>query len=126
MAEALAVMQGLLGGALALAGALMVVAGSAGVLRFPDIYTRTHAASVTDTLGATLMLAGLGLLADGPQTALKLVLVWAFMLLATPAAANALVHAAWTSRLAPWSRRTADGDDDASAAPPAGAGEAAP
>ena len=46
-----------------LLGALFVVVGSVGVLRFPDFYTRMHAASVTDTLGATLVIAGMMLLA---------------------------------------------------------------
>ena len=52
-----------LGAALCLAGALLCVVGTVGVLRFPDFYTRLHAASVTDTSGATLLLLGMALMA---------------------------------------------------------------
>ena len=43
-----------LGAALCLAGGLLCLIGTVGVLRFPDFYTRLHAASITDTSGATL------------------------------------------------------------------------
>ena len=46
-----------------LAGGILSVIGALGVLRFPDLYTRLHAASITDTGAATLMLFGLALLA---------------------------------------------------------------
>ncbi|MEL7540417.1 MAG: monovalent cation/H(+) antiporter subunit G, partial [Pseudomonadota bacterium] len=42
-----------LGSALMLVGAVLAVIGTVGVLRFPDFYTRLHAASVTDTAAAT-------------------------------------------------------------------------
>jgi multicomponent Na+:H+ antiporter subunit G len=72
------------------------------MLRFPDVYTRIHAASVTDTGGATLTLLGLCLLAGLTVTTVKLVLVWVFILLTSPAAANALANAAFSSGHAPW------------------------
>ena len=40
-------------------GALLCVVGGIGIIRFPDFYSRTHAASITDTMGAGLMLTGL-------------------------------------------------------------------
>jgi multicomponent Na+:H+ antiporter subunit G len=91
-----------IGGGLTLLGALLTVVGAAGVLRFPDVYTRIHAASITDTGGATLMLLGLGLVSGLSLVTLKLLIVWAFIMLTSPAAAHALANAAFASGLTPW------------------------
>jgi multicomponent Na+:H+ antiporter subunit G len=85
------------GGGIALAGVLVSILGAVGVLRFPDVYTRIHAASVTDTGGATLVLLGLCLIAGATAVTIKLVIVWLLILLTTPAAANALANAAYSS-----------------------------
>lgn len=86
-----------IGGAIVLLGVTLSLIGSVGVLRFPDVYTRIHAASITDTGGATLVLFGLGLLAGLTPAAIKLALAWLFIMLTTPAAANALANAALSS-----------------------------
>ena len=44
-----------------LAGSAVCLTGGIGMIRMPDFYTRSHAASLTDTLGATLILVGLDL-----------------------------------------------------------------
>jgi multicomponent Na+:H+ antiporter subunit G len=90
------------GGSLALLGALLSVIGALGVIRFPDVYTRIHAASITDTGGATLLLVGLGLMSGLNMTTLKLAIVWAFIMLTSPTAAHALANAAFASGHAPW------------------------
>jgi multicomponent Na+:H+ antiporter subunit G len=86
-----------IGGTLIALGALWSIMGAAGVLRFPDVYTRIHAASLTDTGGATLMLLGMGFMVEPGIVTLKLFFVWAFVMLTTPAAANALANAAFSS-----------------------------
>lgn len=91
-----------IGGGLALLGGLLTVIGAAGVLRFPDVYTRIHAASITDTGGATLMLLGLILIAGFSGVTPKLALVWIFIMLTSPSAAHALANAAYSSGLSPW------------------------
>ena len=48
-----------IGGALLLSGTLICIIGGIGLLRMPDFFTRAHAASVPDTLGAGLALAGM-------------------------------------------------------------------
>jgi len=83
-------------------GALLTLLGALGVLRFPDVYTRIHAASITDTGGATLMLLGLGLLSGLSFVTLKLAVIWAFLMLTGPAAAQTLANAAFTSGYSPW------------------------
>ena len=90
-----------LGGAVVLLGTLFVVAGSVGVLRFPDFYTRMHAASVTDTLGATLVLGGMMLTAGWSLNSFKLLMIWVFLFMTGPAASNAAAHAALNAGLEP-------------------------
>ena len=77
------------GGGLVIVGVALSVLGAVGVLRFPDFYTRIHAASITDTGGASLVLLGLCLIAGFSLVTLKLVFVWVFVMLTTPVAANA-------------------------------------
>lgn len=59
-----------------LAGAFFFIAGTLGVLRFPDIYSRLHAVTKADTLGLGLTVVGLGLLSGSLRTTLLMILVW--------------------------------------------------
>ena len=90
-----------LGSALLLIGALLAVVGTVGVLRFPDFYTRLHAASVTDTAAATLAIAGMALLAPSGAVVFKLAIVWLFLFLTGPTSSHALANAAHTAGLQP-------------------------
>lgn len=83
------------------AGLFFVLVGAVGVLRFPDFYTRVHAAGVTDTLGAELILLGLIVQADSFYTVAKIALMALFMFLTSPTSGHALVNAAYTAGLAP-------------------------
>ena len=75
-------------------GSLACVIGAIGLLRLPDFYARTHAASINDTLGAGLILAGLMLQAGATLVAVKLLMVFVFLLLTGPTSAHALAKAA--------------------------------
>lgn len=76
------------------AGAFFVFAGSVGVLRFPDFYSRLHAAGITDTLGADLILVGLMLQAGMTLLTVKLFFVVFFFTLTSPASTHAIANAA--------------------------------
>jgi multicomponent Na+:H+ antiporter subunit G len=76
------------------AGGLFSVVGAIGLVRLPDVYTRMHGASVTDTLGAGLILLGLVLQAGLTLVAVKLLFLAVFIFFASPAATHALVRAA--------------------------------
>jgi len=80
--------------ALVFAGAAFCLIGAVGVLRFPDLYSRMHAAGVTDTLGALLVLLGLLLLAGFSLAGAKLLFILAFLWMASPTATHALAKAA--------------------------------
>ncbi|MEL7031680.1 MAG: monovalent cation/H(+) antiporter subunit G [Pseudomonadota bacterium] len=90
-----------LGSALVLIGAVLAVIGTVGVLRFPDFYTRLHAASVTDTAAATLAIVGMALLAPTMAVVFKLAVVWLFLFLTGPTSSHALANAAHTAGLQP-------------------------
>jgi multicomponent Na+:H+ antiporter subunit G len=90
-----------LGSALLLAGAILAVVGTVGVLRFPDFYTRLHAASVTDTAAATLAIVGMAFLAPSLAIIVKLAVVWLFLFLTGPTSSHALANAAHTAGLQP-------------------------
>jgi multicomponent Na+:H+ antiporter subunit G len=81
------------------AGSVFCVIGGIGVIRMPDFYTRTHAASITDTLGATLILLGLGLHSGLNLISVKLVFVLFLVYVTSPTAAHALVKAAYSKGL---------------------------
>ncbi len=65
------------------AGAFFFLAGSVGLLRFPDALTRLHALTKADNLGLGLVVLGLLPRVDGLLGALKLVAIWALVLLAS-------------------------------------------
>ena len=77
------------------AGSLVLLITGLGVLSLPDYYSRIHAASITDTLGAALILFGLVAQAGLTLVAAKLVLVLVFLLLTGPAASHALAKTAY-------------------------------
>ena len=81
------------------AGSVFSVIGGIGMIRMPDFYTRSHAASVTDTMGATLILLGLGIHSGLNLITVKLVLIFLFLYLTGPTAAHALVKAAYSRGL---------------------------
>ena len=82
-------------------GGFFVLVGGIGALRMPDLYTRMHAASITDSLGAMLVLCGLILQAGFTLDAVKLAAIIIFMLFTSPTAANALASAALLAGINP-------------------------
>jgi len=83
------------------AGLFFIFAGTIGVLRLPDFYTRLHAAGMTDTLGAEFILLALLFQCDNLQMVLKLLLVAFFLLVTSPTATHAVAHAAYRAGLKP-------------------------
>ncbi|MHA7817493.1 MAG: monovalent cation/H(+) antiporter subunit G [Pseudohaliea sp.] len=91
----------LLSFALLAAGGFCVFVGGVGVLRLPDLYTRMHAASITDTAGPLLVLAGLSLQAGWTLALFKLAVILVFLFVTSPTAAYALGNAAMGSGYRP-------------------------
>jgi len=76
------------------AGAIFFLAGTVGLLRFPDTFTRLHALTKADNLGLGLVVLGLLPQVDGVLAGLKLVCVWLLVLLASAAASQLVARAA--------------------------------
>ena len=84
-----------------LGGSFFCLTGAVGLLRFPEFFSRIHAASLTDTLGASLILIGLMLQAGWKLALPKLILILVFSLLAGTTASHAMAKAALKSGLRP-------------------------
>ncbi|WP_345337462.1 monovalent cation/H(+) antiporter subunit G [Ferrimonas pelagia] len=98
MAEVLSLVSAVL----ILAGCGCCLIGALGMLRFPDFYTRMHAAGITDTMGSGLLLIGLILQPESHWLVIaKLCFILIFIPLTSPTAAHALAKAARKGGLAP-------------------------
>lgn len=86
---------------LIVAGSFFTVVGAIGLLRMPDVYTRMHAASITDTLGAGLLFAGLMLQAGWGLVSLKLLFILILFFFVGPVATHALAQAALHAGIKP-------------------------
>jgi multicomponent Na+:H+ antiporter subunit G len=86
---------------LMLTGALFVMAGAVGMIRLPDFYTRMHAAGVTDTLGAELIIVGLMVQSGWSLVTVKLALLGVIIFVTSPTATHATANAAYKSGLKP-------------------------
>ena len=93
---------------LLLGGSVFALIGSIGIVRMPDVFTRLHAAGITDTLGAAGVLLGLALKAGFSLLLVKLLLMLAFLLLLNPTACHALARAALHGLRRPWMGLTHD------------------
>ena len=95
--------------ALVLGGCAFIVAGGIGLVRMPDLYTRLHAASVTDTGGTIVLSLGLMLQAifvfGSAMAAIKLLLILFFTLFTAPTASHALAKTALLSGQVPLDAR---------------------
>ncbi|MCB1927335.1 MAG: monovalent cation/H(+) antiporter subunit G [Rhodocyclaceae bacterium] len=76
------------------AGGVFCVIGAVGMLRMPDFFTRMHAASVIDTLGAGLIIVGLILQSGFTLASLKLIILGLLIFFTSPTASHALANAA--------------------------------
>lgn len=83
------------------AGGIFCVIGAVGLNRMPEFFTRIHAASVTDTLGAGLILLGLVLQAGFTLVAVKLLMIGVLILFTSPTATHALAKAGLARGLKP-------------------------
>jgi len=75
------------------AGAFFFLAGTVGLLRFPDTFTRLHALTKADNLGLGLVVLGLLPQADGVPGGLKLIAIWLLVLLSGAVASQLIARA---------------------------------
>lgn len=92
----------LLSAVLLIIGAAFFLAGTVGLLRFPDVYTRLHALAKADNLGLGFTVLGLILQAPDVAAGLKLVLVWLLALAASATVSYLIAQRAFARGVVPW------------------------
>lgn len=102
----------LISGGLLLGGGVIGILGGLGLLRFPDFYSRLHAAGMTDTLCALMIITGLILQAGLSLLTLKLALILLFLLFTSPTASHALAKAALSDGVEPLEQPPKDSASD--------------
>lgn len=82
---------------LILSGSAFTLIGAIGTLRFPDFWSRLHAASVSESAGMILLVAGMCLHSGFTLVTVKLIIIAAFIFLTGPTSTHAVASAALTS-----------------------------
>ncbi len=93
-----------LAAALLIAGGVFFLAGTLGLLRFPDVYSRLHALTKADNVGLGLMIAGLAVQAESWAVVGKLLLIWVLVLLAGASVAHLVARGALQRGIQLWRR----------------------
>jgi multicomponent Na+:H+ antiporter subunit G len=83
-------------------GMFFLVVAAVGMVRLPDVYTRSHAVALTDSLGAFFLLAGLALNQGFNVNLIRILVVLAILYLLNPVISHAVVRAALRSGVKPW------------------------
>ena len=97
--------------ALMISGSAFALIGAIGVLRFPEFWSRLHAASVSESAGLILLLAGMGLYAGVSLVTFKLLLIGLFIFITGPTSTHAVANAAMVSGLRPAKDAEAEAED---------------
>jgi len=92
----------LLSAVLLIIGAVFFLAGTVGLLRFPDVYTRLHALAKADNLGLGFIVFGLVLQTPGVAAGLKLIMVWLLALAASATLSYLIARRAFAKGITPW------------------------
>jgi multicomponent Na+:H+ antiporter subunit G len=92
----------LLSAVLLIAGAIFFLAGTLGLLRFPDVYTRLHALTKADNLGLGLIVMGLAAQTQSWATVGKLLLIWALVMFAAASISHLISSRALQRGIRPW------------------------
>jgi len=112
------IMVNILTVSLTVAGLFFFFATTIGVLRFPDFYTRMHAAGKGDTLSSLLILLALAIYnlhhISGANilVAIKIIFILLFIFLASPTATHAIIDAGYESEVKPWEKEHGHGGED--------------
>jgi multicomponent Na+:H+ antiporter subunit G len=95
----------ILSGMLLVGAVFFFVAGTVGLMRFPDLYTRLHALTKADNVGLGLTVLALMLQADSATEVFKLGLMWVLVLAASATVCFLIGNEARRRGVQPWTRR---------------------
>ncbi len=94
----------ILGLAIVALGLCFMLIGSIGIVRLPDFFARTHAASKVDTVGISIVIVGIACIEGPTMDGLKVLLAALFVMMTNPVSAHALARAAIRAGIVPWKR----------------------
>ncbi len=89
-----------------LGGSFFTIIGAVGIVRFPDFWSRLHAASISESAGMILLVIGMCLQAGLTLITVKLLIIGIFLFITGPTATHAVANAALATGLRP---KEADG-----------------
>ena len=96
---------------LIISGSFFVIVGAFGTYRFPDFWSRLHAASITDSAGVILLLIGMGVYSGLTLITFKLLVIGLFLFITGPTSTHAVANAALVSGLRPPKLQNNNSDD---------------
>mgnify|MGYP001436134714 CR=1 FL=1 len=96
---------------LIISGSFFVMVGAFGTYRFPDFWSRLHAASITDSAGVILLLIGMGVYSGLTLITFKLLVIGLFLFITGPTSTHAVANAALVSGLRPPKLQSNKADD---------------
>ena len=96
---------------LIISGSFFVIVGAFGTYRFPDFWSRLHAASITDSAGVILLLIGMGVYSGLTLITFKLLVIGLFLFITGPTSTHAVANAALVSGLRPPKLQSNNSDD---------------
>jgi len=94
-----------------ISGSFFVIVGAFGTYRFPDFWSRLHAASITDSAGVILLLIGMGVYSGLTLITFKLLVIGLFLFITGPTSTHAVANAALVSGLQPPKLQSDNADD---------------
>ena len=94
----------LLGMSCMVVGLFFLMVGAIGVIRFPDVFSRSHAVGLTDSVGALFTLSGLALYQGFSANMVRVLIVLCLIYVLNPVMTHAAVRAALRSGMKPWQR----------------------
>lgn len=98
----------IIAGILLIIGAFFVLAAGVGLLRLPDLYSRSHAASKAGSVGAAILLIALAITSEDTSTTMRALAAIVFFLLTAPVSAHLLVKASHDAGFPLWSGSVLD------------------
>lgn len=99
-------------GLLAIGSVFFTFVGVVGLYRLPDVYTRAHAVTKADTLGAGLALVAVAVAIGNPATSLKAAVLFAIVFVTNPTAVHLLVRSAYSRDVPVWTRTDRSGGEE--------------
>jgi multicomponent Na+:H+ antiporter subunit G len=86
-------------------GSLSIIIGACGLIKFPDVFSRIHAAGMIDTGGTAFFLLGMVVQTGWTLITVKLLLIGVFIFFTSPVSSHVTVNLARQKKIIPFGRK---------------------